>query len=81
MAFQFLFSWTREELLFRAMVITPIIFYRLKNSFSKKKISLIAAGIGTIIFILAHINFTINPFRITYFNLLQQITCFIFGVF
>ena len=30
---------------------------------------------------LAHINFNLHPFAVTYFNLAQQITCLIFGAF
>uniref|UniRef100_A0A7C3E5H1 CPBP family intramembrane metalloprotease n=1 Tax=Gracilinema caldarium TaxID=215591 RepID=A0A7C3E5H1_9SPIR len=80
-AFQLVLSGTSEELLFRAMVMTPIIIYGKRRGFSERTSGLLAAGIATIIFMLAHINFTWNPFRITYFNFLQQLTCLIFGLF
>ncbi|QHQ63387.1 CPBP family intramembrane metalloprotease [Anaerocolumna sedimenticola] len=79
--FEILFTGTSEELLFRSLTI-PVMLFSL-NTFlkSEQKSQIIAISASTLIFMLAHINFNLNPFKITYFNLLQQITCFIFGTF
>lgn len=80
-AFQILLSGTSEELLFRALVITPLIVFGTRHGISERKSKIISGLIATVIFMLAHINFTLVPFRVTYFNLLQQLTCLVFGIF
>lgn len=80
-AFQILLSGTGEEPLFRSLVMTPLLFYGKKAGLSEKRSAIIAAGIATVIFMIAHINFAFNPFRITHFNPLQQLTCLTFGIF
>ncbi|WP_304225734.1 CPBP family intramembrane glutamic endopeptidase [Gracilinema caldarium] len=80
-AFQILLSGTSEELLFRSLVITPLLVFSTRRGISERKSKIIAGLIATVIFMLAHINFTLVPFRVTYFNLLQQLTCLVFGIF
>lgn len=80
-AFQILLSGTGEEPLFRSLVMAPLLFYGKKVGLGDKRNAVIAAGIATLIFMIAHINFAINPLRVTHFNILQQLTCLIFGIF
>jgi len=80
-AFQILLSGTSEEILFRALVMTPLILYGKHTGMTEKTIAWIAGSIATIIFMLAHINIAFYPLRVTHFNILQQITVLIFGAF
>jgi membrane protease YdiL (CAAX protease family) len=80
-AFQILLSGTGEEPLFRSLVMTPLLFYGKKVGLSDKQNGVIATAIATFIFMIAHINFALNPLRVTHFNILQQLTCLIFGIF
>lgn len=80
-AFQILLSGTSEEVLFRALVMSPIFIIGKRAGLPEKSSALLAGGIATLIFMLAHINITFAPFRVTDFNLLQQLTVFTFGAF
>ncbi len=80
-AFQIMLSGTSEEILFRALVMTPLLVYGARAGLAEKPNALLASGIATLIFMLAHINITFNPLRVTHFNLLQQLTVFTFGAF
>ena len=80
-AFQILLSGTSEEVLFRALVMTPLLVVGKKAGLTEKSNVLLAGGIATLIFMLAHINIAFNPLRVTHFNLLQQLTVFTFGSF
>lgn len=80
-AFQILLSGTSEEILFRAMVMTPLLWYGQRAGLSKKAGAWLAWGVATLIFMAAHINIALHPLRITHFNILQQLTVFIFGSF
>ncbi len=53
------------------------------RTFMKKETTanIVAIACSTVIFMLAHINFNLNPFVITHFSLAQQLTCLIFGTF
>ena len=79
--FEILLSGTSEEILFRSMIIPPMIL--LFRTFMKKEstANTVAIVCSTIIFMLAHINYNLNPFAITHFSLAQQFTCLIFGTF
>ena len=79
--FEILLSGTSEEILFRAMIIPPMIL--LFRTFMKKEVTanIVAIVCSTIIFMLAHINYNLNPFTITHFSLAQQLTCLLFGSF
>ncbi|MBS4062584.1 MAG: CPBP family intramembrane metalloprotease, partial [Bacteroidetes bacterium] len=79
--FQILLSGTSEEILFRALVMTPLIVYGKRAGLADKPTALLAAGIATLIFMLAHINIAFDPLRITNFNLLQQLASLGFGIF
>jgi len=80
-AFQILLSGTSEEVLFRALVMTPLLLYGKRAGLADKTNALLAGGIATLIFMLAHINVAFDPLRVTHFNLLQQLTVFTFGSF
>ncbi|EYE89170.1 hypothetical protein Q428_04120 [Fervidicella metallireducens AeB] len=79
--FEILLSGTSEEIVFRALVITSVL-YIWKNLFLKQRnLYICAVLVSTMIFMFDHINFSYLPLRITYINYLQQITVFIFGIF
>lgn len=79
--FEILLTGTSEEILFRALVIPLMLYLLSKFVKSERKSNIIAVAAATLIFMLAHINFNLNPFTITHYNFLQQITCLIFGTF
>jgi len=79
--FEILLSGTSEEILFRALVITVLLLVCKKLKISEKNAKIISVSIATLIFMIAHINFTFSPFSITYINYLQQATCMVFGLF
>lgn len=79
--FEVLLSGTSEEILFRALTIPFMVCILGRLIQSQKAVQGIAVAAATLIFMLVHINFNLNPFRITYFNFAQQITCMIFGLF
>lgn len=80
-AFQILLSGTSEEILFRSLVMTPLLVFGTRSGLADKQNAVTAAVIATVIFMLAHINFAFNPLRVTHFHLLQQLTCLVFGSF
>ncbi|WP_410511507.1 CPBP family intramembrane metalloprotease [Paenibacillus sp. BR2-3] len=79
--FEILLSGTSEEILFRSLVITLMVFLW-KNHFKNDKqlFSLVILA-STAIFMIAHINFSLSPFQIIYYNILQQLTCLVSGLF
>ena len=79
--FQVLLSGTSEEILFRALVIIPMLYVGKRAGYSDRTNTIIAVVVSILIFMLAHVNFGFNPFKIYNFNLLQQITVFTFGGF
>ena len=80
-AFQILLSGTSEEVLFRALVIAPILLFGKRAGLPDKTTALLAGGIATLIFMFAHFTITFDPLRVINFNLLQQLTVFTFGSF
>ncbi|MEW5846324.1 MAG: CPBP family intramembrane glutamic endopeptidase [Bacteroidota bacterium] len=80
LSFQMFLSGPSEELLFRVIVIT-ILFDLTKNLLGKQGFNLYAICISTLIFMFDHINFCISPIGVAHFNVLQQITVMVFGVF
>lgn len=80
-AFQILLSGTSEEILFRALVMTPLLTYGKNSGLAEKPNALLAGGIATLIFMLAHINIALDPLRVTHFSILQQLTVLTFGAF
>ncbi len=79
--FEILLSGTSEEIMFRALVISLMI-YVWKNLFKKEShLTLMVILSSSLVFMFDHINFSFSPFRITYINLLQQLTALIFGTF
>ena len=79
--FELLLSGTSEEILFRAMVIPPMLF--VFQTFIKKENAAwgVAIGVATLVFALAHISFNLNPFTITRLNPTQLFTCVVFGIY
>lgn len=80
-AFEVLLSGTSEEILFRALAIPFMVCVLRKFVWSEKIVHAIAASAATLVFMLAHINFNLHPFRVTHYNLAQQMTCLVFGQF
>jgi len=80
-AFQIMLSGTSEEILFRALVMTPLLAYGKNSGLAEKPNALLAGGISTLIFMLAHINIALDPLRVTHFSILQQLTVLTFGAF
>lgn len=78
--FQLLLSGTSEEILFRVMVIA-ILADSLRNELKPKSLFYLLLFVSTSIFMFDHINFSFAPLGVTHFNLLQQITLLIFGIF
>ena len=79
--FEILLSGTSEEIMFRALIVT-LMLYLWRDIFkSTRLLNSLAVLFSTLIFMFDHINFSFSPFRITYFNTLQQITVLIFGIF
>lgn len=79
--FQVLLSGTSEEILFRAMVIFPMLYVGKRAGLSEKSNSIIAVVVSILIFMIAHIKISFNPFEISNFILMQQITVITFGAF
>lgn len=79
--FQVLLSGTSEEILFRAMVIFPMLHVGKRAGLSDKTNTIIAVVVSILIFMLAHVNFSFKPFRVTNFFIMQQLTVFTFGAF
>jgi uncharacterized protein len=77
--FQWLLSGTSEEILYRALLI-PIIFQALKSLKITSHQKFIVILFTTIAFMVGHIDYTLNPFQIVYFNVLQMLTVIVFGV-
>jgi len=80
LSFQMFLSGPSEELLFRVIVISVLLDLT-KNLLSKQALTLFAIGISTLIFMFDHINFSLSSIGVTHFNVLQQITVMVFGVF
>lgn len=79
--FRLIMPGLSEELLFRAYVMT-ILIIAWKKVIHIGRINLPVAGIiSALIFVMAHIGFSLFPFQIIYFNTGQLIFSFIFGIF
>ena len=81
LGFQYLLSGSGEEPLFRGFVMT-VLLVSWKRELRVGKIVMPVAGLwATLLFMLAHVNYTLSPFRITHFSLPQQLFCLGFGLF
>lgn len=82
MLFQLGFSGLSEELLYRALNLTVLLFFA-RKAFAKENVATAWAVIlSLLIFMVDHVNFTLHPtFAITYINWPQQVTLSIFGLF
>ena len=81
LGFQLLLSGTGEEPLFRGMVMIVLSKYW-RGTYRIGSVEIPTAGIvATILFMLAHIGFTISPFSITHFSLSQQVTALGLGLY
>ncbi len=77
--FEAFLSGTCEEPLFRAFIIL-VVAQSWKGSFRIGKLDITSAGIiSAVLFTIAHINYTIFPFRIISLNPLQLLTAFCLG--
>lgn len=79
--FQVLLSGTSEEILFRALVIIPMLYVGKRAGYSEKSNTIIAVVVSILIFMIAHVKISFNPFEISNFILMQQITVITFGAF
>lgn len=79
--FEILLSGTSEEIMFRSLVITVMAYVLRKKFDSDKHLFTVVIVASTVVFMIGHVNFTLSPFRITYFNILQQLTCLVAGLF
>jgi len=81
LGFQLLLSGPSEEILFRALPIGILTFY--VGSDTKKRFTRLNLSyeviIAAVLFSIAHIRWTINPFSID-MNYLQLIFCFVLGI-
>jgi membrane protease YdiL (CAAX protease family) len=67
--------------MFRALVITLMLCFW-KNLFEKdSRLTISVILSSTLIFMFDHINFSVSPFTVTHFDILQQLTAMIFGIF
>jgi membrane protease YdiL (CAAX protease family) len=81
LSFQYLFSGTCEEPLFRAFVIV-VLSQSWKKVFKVWWLEISAAGlIATVLFMYAHIKLTIFPFEITYISWWQQVWALGLGIY
>ena len=79
--FQLLLSGTSEEIMYRAFVITAML-YLYKNFFEKKKFLHIIIIISSVfIFMYDHVNFNLFPLKIVYIDIKQQLICIIYGIY
>ncbi len=79
--FQVLLSGASEEILYRSLVITTVLALGRRLGYGEKTSVIWAVIVVTVCFMFGHVGFQLNPFRITYFNWLQQATVVIFGLF
>lgn len=78
--FEVLLSGTSEEIMFRSLVITLMLSLWGKYFSNSKRFSIVVISASTLIFMIAHINFSLFPFKITHFDILQQLTCLASGL-
>lgn len=78
--FEVLLSGTSEEIMFRSLVITLMLSLWEKYFSNSKRLSIVVISASTLIFMIAHINFSLFPFKITHFDILQQLTCLASGL-
>ena len=81
LGFYYLLSGSGEEPFFRGFVMTVLLVCWTRE-FKVGRLVMPAAGLwATLIFMLAHVNFTLFPFRITHFSPPQQLLCIGLGLF
>jgi uncharacterized protein len=81
LGFYYLLSGLGEEPLFRGFVMTVLLVCWTRE-FKVGRLIMPVAGLwATLIFMLAHINFTLSPFRITQFLPQQQLFCLGLGLY
>ncbi len=81
LAFQVFLSGTSEEIMFRGLVMTALIAGWRSLFLSRRALGWAAIIGATLVFMFDHINFSLSPLAVTYFNPLQQGTALIFGLF
>ena len=81
LGFHYLLSGSCEEPLFRGVVMVILLKFW-TGEVRLGKVGMPVAGLwATLLFMLAHINFTLVPFQITHFSVAQQLFCLGFGLF
>ena len=82
MLFQLGFSGPSEELLYRSLNLAVLLYFA-RRAFAKRGAATgLAVFLSVVIFMLDHINFTLQPaFAITHINWAQQATVLVFGFF
>lgn len=81
LGYMYLLTGTGEEPLFRGFVIV-VLSQSWKKVFRLWRIEISAAGlISTVLFMYAHIRFTVFPFEITYFSWAQQVWALGLGLY
>ena len=80
LSFQLFLSGPSEELLYRALCIPLLMYIGEKAGFGKSYNAILAIGATCIYFIIGHISYSIIPFAIVNFNILQILTVLIAGI-
>lgn len=82
MLFQLGFSGPSEELLYRSLNLVLLLYFARRAISNPRAATGVAVFLSVVIFMLDHINFTLQPeFAITHFNWAQQVTALVFGLF
>jgi uncharacterized protein len=79
--FQILLSGSSEELLYRAFLIGTLIIVGKQIGLSHKLNITLAVTASMLAFVIGHVSYTIFPFTISSYNVLQLLTVLIFGSF
>lgn len=81
LGFEVLLSGTSEEIMYRGLIMT-LMMRAWQSLFRSTQWLGWAALVGaTLVFMVDHINFSLQPLAVTYVNPLQQLTVLIFGLF
>lgn len=81
LGFHYLLSGSSEEPLFRGLIMV-ILLKCWTGEMKVGKVLMPVAGLwATLLFMLAHVNYTLFPFSITQFSLPQQLFCLGYGLF
>ncbi|MEZ4863477.1 MAG: CPBP family intramembrane glutamic endopeptidase [Caldilineaceae bacterium] len=79
--FEVLLSGTSEEIMYRGLIMTLMLRLWHQRFHSAQLLGWAAVVGATVVFMVDHINFSLQPLAVTYVNPLQQVTVLIFGLF